>query len=187
MSRFADRLSPPGAALISGEGRPLASVCPQECASCLTLFGPNRPSHSIAVRARSGGRVTTDRRRFLSGTVLGLNGAFLAHCTRLAAAEKFGGERKAEDRPNRSRTPLDPPAGRVTPLRQSSGDHRSAAASTTSSWPMRSRSGGPYWTSRRSMALVSSSRLMSCRRISAALESIVQADTIKGGESLGQV
>jgi fructan beta-fructosidase len=136
-----------------------------------------------------------DRRRFLSRTALSLSAAYLAHCTRLAAAEKTDGEIKAAGGPN---------ASQKNARRALKVVHRYANLPVTTGAPLRRMrvvlNGAivrefyieladtePQWWAILDLAPFHGHRLVfevdELPENSAALESIVQADSIKGSEN----
>jgi sucrose-6-phosphate hydrolase SacC (GH32 family) len=137
-----------------------------------------------------------DRRGFLSSTVLALSGAYLAHCTRVAAAEKTDREVKAVSRPH---------AARKNPTRALQVVHRYANLPVTTGAPLRRMrvllngaivrefyielaEAEPQWWAVLDLLPFQGKRIVfeldELPENSAALDSIVQADTIKGAENL---
>jgi fructan beta-fructosidase len=137
-----------------------------------------------------------DRRRFLESTVLGLSGAYLAHCARLAATEKTDGNIKSVSGLQ---------ATRKNARRTLQVVHRYANLPVTTGSPLRHLrvllSGAvvrefyielaeaePQWWAVLDLVPFQGKRIVleigELPDNSAALQSIVQADTIKGSENL---
>jgi len=137
-----------------------------------------------------------DRRRFLSSTVLGFTAAYLAHCGRLAAAEQAG---RAVNAASVSR-----PA-RKNPRRVLQAVRRYANLPVTAGAPLRRMrvllngavvrefyielaEAEPQWWAVLDLAPFKGKRIVfevdELPEHSTALDSIVQADTLKGAENL---
>jgi fructan beta-fructosidase len=154
------------------------------------------PFPQVGPDLREVGRTMTDRRRFLSSTLSALSGAYLARCTRLAAAEKAVGEERSKDRA---------PAPRKNPRRVLQVAHRYANLPVFTGAPLRRMrvllngvivrefyielaDAEPQWWAILDLAPFHGHQLVfevdELPENSAALESIVQADDIKGAENL---
>ena len=149
----------------------------------------------VAAPSGGEGEFMIDRRGFLGSTLVGLGWAYMAHCARPAAAEKASHEVKA----------VSSHAARKNPRRTLQVMHRYASLPVTTGAPMRRMrvllngaiarefyielaEAEPQWWAVLDLVPFQGKRIVfevdELPEHSAGLDSIVQADAIKGAESL---